>query len=103
MSKTRAESAWMDKVASAGCCICWELHGRYVQCQVHHVKKGGGKRSNFSLAGLCVEHHDPHRTGSGFHGMGEERFCKIFRVPGESEYGLLEMTIKCVMENGARR
>ena len=32
--------------------------------------------------------HDPDRTGSGFHGMGTERFCKLFRVPGESEYGM---------------
>jgi hypothetical protein len=79
----------MERVASIGCVVCRRLHGCYSPAEIHHVAEGSGVRSDFSVAGLCPEHHDEHRTGSGFHGMGTERFCKLFRVPGESEYGLL--------------
>lgn len=87
---TALESFWMGFVASLGCLVCARLgatSGKRVQ--VHHVAEGSGPTSNFSVVPLCEEHHDPNRTGSGFHGMGTERFCLIFKVPGLSEYGLL--------------
>ena len=87
-----AGARWMGKVAALGCVICRRLGHGYVPAQVHHVAEGSGKRSDFAVAPMCEAHHDPHRTGSGFHGMGTERFCKLFRVPGESEYGLLVWT-----------
>jgi hypothetical protein len=86
---TRAEEKHMERVASAGCVVCRRLGHGYSPAQVHHVAEGSGLRSNYAVAGLCETHHDPHRTGSGFHGMGTKRFCSMFRVPGETEWGLL--------------
>lgn len=86
------EAFYMDLVGKLGCAVCRRLGRGYVPNQNHHVAEASGKRSNFALANLCEEHHDPNRTGSGFHGMGTERFCKVFRVPGESELGLLAWT-----------
>ena len=85
---------WMGKVAGVGCVICLELGRGYVPCQVHHIGEGSAVRSDFGTAGLCPEHHDPLKTGSGLHGMGVERFCKIFRVPWEREEGLLVLVNK---------
>lgn len=92
----------MDRVASVGCVVCRRLHGCYSPAEIHHVAEGSGVRSDFSVAGLCPEHHDEHRTGSGFHGMGTERFCKLFRVPGESEYGLLVWVNEDLARHAAR-
>lgn len=83
----KAESAHVERVASVGCCICRRLYGHFVPAQIHHVATGSGVRSHFAVAGLCPEHH---LGGSGFHTMGKQ-FLKLFRVPGESEYGLLVM------------
>lgn len=92
--RERAESmSHLDRhyetVAALGCLVCKRLGRGYVPAQLHHVAEGSGKRSDWSVVGLCEDHHDPHRTGSGFHGMGTRKFCAAFRVPGESEYGLL--------------
>jgi hypothetical protein len=82
---TRAESEWMESVASLGCCVCRRLGNGYSPAQVHHVAEGSGLRSNFAVAPLCPEHHT---GGAGFHRMGKQ-FLKLYRVPGETEYGLL--------------
>jgi hypothetical protein len=84
----------MERVASVGCCVCRRLGRGYSAAQVHHVASGSSIRSDFAVVGLCEEHHDPHRTGSGFHGMGTKRFCSIFKVPGETEWGLLAWTME---------
>lgn len=81
----KAESAHVERVASVGCVICRRLYGRFVPCEVHHVAEGSGLRSNYAVAGLCTEHHT---GGASFHRMGKQ-FLKLFKVPGESEYGLL--------------
>jgi hypothetical protein len=82
---TRAEEKHMERVASAGCVVCRRLGHGYSPAQVHHVAEGSGLRSNYAVAGLCQEHH----TGStGFHTLGK-RFLVMFRVPGETEWGLL--------------
>ena len=94
MAKTVAEALWMNKVASLGCVICRKVYGKYVPCEIHHVAEGSGVRSDFSIAPLCKEHH----TGaSGFHKRGK-LFLKQFRVPGESEYGLLVMVNEQIAE-----
>ena len=89
---SRASVSHICRVAAAGCVIgnrsLDECEGRI---EVHHVAEGSGLRSDFSVVGLCTKHHDSARSGTGFHGMGTERFCKLFRVPGETEYGLLVM------------
>lgn len=77
----------MALVAAAGCVI----GNRHLdRCggpvEVHHVAEGSSKRSDFATVGLCREHH---QGASGFHGLRAERFCKLYRVPWENEYGLL--------------
>lgn len=84
---TAAEERHVEKVAALGCCICRRLGHGYTPAQIHHVAEGSGLRSNYAVAPLCPEHH----TGaSGFHRMGKQ-FLKLYRVPGETEYGLLVM------------
>jgi hypothetical protein len=86
---TTAAAYWMGLIGGLGCSICRRLGRGFVPAQVHHIAVGSGKRSDFAVANLCQEHHDPNRTGSGFHGMGTDQFCRIFRIPGEREEGLL--------------
>jgi hypothetical protein len=84
--KTKAESAHMDRVASLGCLICRRILDTYSAAHLHHVAEGSGLRSNFAVVPLCPEHH----TGKqGLHGMGSKAFIRAYRLPGESEYGLL--------------
>lgn len=84
------ENRHMGLVVAAGCAVgnrgLDTCAGR-VEC--HHIAQGSGKRSAFATVGLCTKHHDAARAGTGFHGMGTERFCKLFRVQGETEWGLL--------------
>ena len=88
-----SEGRWMGLIAQLPCCVGVKTGDPCEGAvQVHHVAEGSGLRSGFSVSPMCEKHHDPHRTGSGFHGMGTERFCKLFRVPGETEYGLLVWT-----------
>lgn len=90
----------LERVASLGCCVCRRIGMGYVPAQVHHVAEGSGLRSDWSVVPLCETHHDPHRIGAGFHGMGTKKFCAAFRVPGESEYGLLIWTIEDLARYG---
>ena len=83
-------SSHLERVASLGCCVCKRIGHGYVPAQAHHVAEGSGLRSDWAVVGLCPEHH----TGeSGFHKRGKQ-FLIQFRVPGESEYGLLVWTIE---------
>jgi hypothetical protein len=77
---------WMQRVAAIGCVICLQLGLGTTPAEVHHVAEGSGLRSDFSVAPLCPEHH---RGSAGLHGMGVKAFCALYRIPGESEYGLL--------------
>ena len=77
----------MDLVSKAGCVVgnrqLGECAGRL---ELHHVAEGSGLRIDFAMVGLCYEHH---RGQSGMHGMGLKGFIRLYRPPGESEYGLL--------------
>lgn len=84
-----ARAKWRNKLGDLRCVVGRRHGGCTGRVELHHVAEGSGKRHDYSLVPLCYGHHDPDRTGSGFHGMGTEHFCKLFRVPGESEYGLL--------------
>jgi hypothetical protein len=84
-----AERHHVDRVAQIGCVVCRRIFSIVTPGEIHHVAEGSGLRSWFSIANLCRTHHDEARAGTGFHGMGTDRFCAAFRVPGESEYGLL--------------
>lgn len=77
----------MDLVSRAGCVIGNRGLGECAgKLDVHHVAEGSGERSDFATVGLCTEHHT---GGSGLHGMGTKAFIRLYRPPGESEYGLL--------------
>ena len=80
---------YMGLVAQLPCVICVLLGQPSPQVEVHHVATGSGVRSDFGVAPLCPEHH---RGQSGFHGMGSRAFCSLYRIPGETEYGLLILT-----------
>jgi hypothetical protein len=82
----KAERFHVDRVANAGCIICWQLDLGKTPVEIHHVAEGSGLRSWFGVAGLCPEHH---RGKTGLHGMGAKRFCAAYRIPGETEHGLL--------------
>ena len=83
------EKRYMGLVASLGCVVCKRLGEGFVSSEVHHVAEGSGLRSNYSVVPLCAEHH---RGASGLHGMGTKRFIRLYRPPGDSEYGLLVWT-----------
>lgn len=85
----QVERHHVDRVAQLGCVVCRRLGFGQSPAEIHHVAEGSGKRYWFAIAPLCPTHHDEARKGTGFHGMGTKRFCALFRVPGESEYGLL--------------
>lgn len=83
---SNAKARWFHLVASLGCVVCRRLGHEQTPPELHHVAEGSGLRSDYAVAPLCAEHH---RGQSGLHGMGAKSFCKLYRTPGESEYGLL--------------
>lgn len=78
------------RVAGIGCVVCRRMGRGYCPPQLHHTIDG----DDFSVVPLCPDHHDPNRTGTGFHGMGVERFCLVFKVPRLQELGLLAWTLE---------
>lgn len=86
-----------DKVARAGCVICRKLGLGITPAQIHHIAEGSGKRSDFAVAGLCPEHHT---GGAGFHKMGTEAFCKLYRIHGETEWGLMTLVNEYLARDG---
>ena len=91
---SNAKAKWRSKLAVVGCVVGRRHGGCQGKVELHHVAEGSGPCHEYSLVPLCYAHHDPDRTGSGFHGMGTERFCKLYRLPGESEYGLLVLLLE---------
>lgn len=90
------ERFWMGLVSSVGCVVCRRFEPTGLPPEVHHIAKGSGARSHFAVACLCGNLTDGghHRGGVGFHGMGDDAFCRLFRPPGDSEWGLLVWTIE---------
>lgn len=81
-----------DKVARLGCILCLYLGYKGTPCEIHHIRRYGGKRDNAPVIGLCVEHH---RGNTGVHGMGRKAFERHY---GISEETLLELTNKFINE-----
>ena len=83
----------VDRVAALGCCVCKRFGAassdRARNMAIHHVAEGSGERSWFSISRLCWEHH---QGAAGLHGVGLRAFVRMYRPPGESEYGLLVWT-----------
>jgi hypothetical protein len=92
---SNAKARWRNLLASL-CCVVGKRHGGCKgQVQLHHVAEGSGLRHDYGLVPLCHEHHV---GGAGLHGMGSKNFLRIYRPPGDSEYGLLIWTIEDVAQ-----
>jgi hypothetical protein len=92
-SATAAESRYMGLVASMKCLICRrfpELDTK-LKSEVHHLAIGSSRQNNWLVAPLCGSKTDGghHRGGAGLHGMGLKAFIRLYRVPHDTEYGLL--------------
>ena len=81
-AKSELERRWHTYVASFACVICRRFGFSGSRAQVHHIAKGSGLRSHFCVAPLCDDHHGQFHSGT-------TSFLKLYRVPGENEYGLL--------------
>jgi len=79
-----------DKVAKLGCILCLHLGLGHPEnpspCEIHHIRRFGGKRDNAPVIGLCPEHH---RGNTGVHGLGAKGFEKRY---GFGQEFLLELT-----------
>ena len=94
------ELRFNSRIADVGCLVCRRLGHGFVPAQLHHVAENSSLRHEYGKVPLCYDHHDPDRTGSGFHGMGTKRFCKVFNVPGHNEYGLLVWLLEDLFRDG---
>jgi hypothetical protein len=79
-----------DAVASLGCILCHYLALGQSPCEIHHIRRFGGKRDNAPVIGLCPEHH---RGNKGVHGLGHKGFEKHY---GISEHELLDLTTEAL-------
>ena len=75
-----------DFIARLGCVVGKRGFTCAGGVQLHHVAEGSGLRSDWALVPLCHEHHEGQ---AGLHGMGPKAFIRLYRPPGDSEYGLL--------------
>jgi hypothetical protein len=78
----KEEKKHYAKIAQLGCSLCRHLGYGETPCEIHHIRRFGGKRSNAEVIGLCPEHH---RGNSGVHGLGRKGF--------ETSYGIDEQTL----------
>ena len=85
---TKLEKERYAKIARLGCILCLHLGNRGTPCEIHHIRRFGGKRANAPVIGLCIEHH---RGNTGVHGLGAKGFEKHYQIGQED---LLEMTEK---------
>lgn len=86
---TAASSRYMGLIARLPCVVCVSLGQPSGPVEVHHVAEGSGLRSDFATVPLCAEHH---RGPAGLHGLGPKAFIRVYRPPGDTEYGLLVWT-----------
>ena len=84
----QSEKYHYARVARLGCILCRHLGYGESECEIHHIRRFGGKRANAPVIGLCVEHH---RGNTGVHGLGAKGFEKHYQIGQED---LLEMTEK---------
>lgn len=83
-----------DKVANLGCILCLKLGFGPTPCEIHHIRRFGGKRDNAPVIGLCPEHH---RGNTGIHGLGAKGFEKRY---GFDQQFLLELTTLLLADDG---
>jgi hypothetical protein len=89
-SLNAAERRYHALLRTLPCIVCRRIGNALDRrVDIHHISKGTSPQNNWLVIPLCREHHDPLRTGSGLHGMSEQRFCAMFKVPHLCEYGML--------------
>jgi len=79
-----------NAVSDLGCILCRHLGFEGTPAELHHIRRGGGRRADAPVIPLCPEHH---RGNSGVHGMGRKAFHKHY---GITEEELLEETHRLV-------
>lgn len=80
-------AAHKDSLAHMRCLIARDHAARCTgRVELHHVAEGSGVRDDWALVPLCEGHH---RGPAGLHGMGTKAFLRLYRPPGDSEFGLL--------------
>lgn len=90
----KTEKQHYDKVARLGCILCRVIFKiNDTPCEIHHIRRFGGKRDNAPVIGLCPEHH---RGNTGVHGLGHKGFAARH---GIDEQELLEITSLLLGEN----
>lgn len=75
-----------DKIASLGCILCHHLDYGHSEACIHHIRRGGMKRSNAPVIPLCWHHHQGPK---GVHGLGRRAFV--------DEYGITEEELRDMM------
>ncbi len=92
-SATAAESRYMGLIKSMKCLICRRFAelDTGLPTEVHHLGEGSSRQNNWLVAPLCGSKTDGghHRGGAGLHGMGSKAFVRFYKVPQDSEYGLI--------------
>jgi hypothetical protein len=88
MLMNKEERKHYDKVARLGCILCKSAFEMpHTPCEIHHIRRLGGKRSLAPVIGLCPEHH---RGNTGVHGLGRKAFERTYNT---TEEALLELTL----------
>ena len=91
---------WHAACRAVGCVVCRRFAPLAGRVELHHVAEGSGLRSEWAVVPLCELHH---RGSRGLHGISPAAFCVLYRVPGETEWGLLVWTIEDVARLGFLR
>lgn len=84
---TKAEKQHYDRIARLGCILCLHLKLGTTECEIHHIRRYGGKRSLAPVIGLCPEHH---RGDTGIHTLGKQFEARY----GVDEQALLDKTLE---------
>jgi hypothetical protein len=91
-----SNSKLYGRVADLGCILCLNLGLGPTPCEIHHIRRFGGKRDNAPVIGLCPEHH---RGNTGVHGLGAKGFEKRY---GLTQEFLLELTTELLNRHSAQ-
>lgn len=87
----KLEKEHYAKVARLGCSLCkFALGYDDTPCEIHHIRRMGGKRSLAPVIGLCPEHH---RGNTGIHGLGRKEFESRYQT---DEQTLLKLTLEII-------
>ena len=81
-----ARAHWRNLLASLTCVVGKRYGGCSGDMNLHHVAEASGMRHDYALVPLCHMHH---QGKLGIHGLGTKAFLRLYRPPGESEWGLL--------------